>query len=424
MSAFRLGLLSVLLAIFTASATADGDAQTSSWDMKGREGSQKAASAGLTALSKGQVDAGIGHLVRATSIDPGDPVPFALLGLALDMKGRYEEGLDALHKSFKLSPQVSETALSIGITHYLMNNYDKAINAFQHVLKLNPSLCHVHGDIGWAYLRKGDFTSAKESFRKLVACFPNSQFAYHGLATVKYLEGDFAGARKAADQAQSLAPYPPTLLLLAKLDVLQGDRTRAEARVKEYNKATVKGFAQRPMTAIGYPVAHDFRFDPFLVDSFDNANLLMARLQAIPKEAGRRRSYAKQGKVSQALAQASQALARAPSDFFIAREAGLLYLADGQYSEACDRFRTVIKLCPAAAVDLLHLARALAADGKAPEASACVRQFQRLFPAARLSPVFAEIARVDPGLAEVQTAEPVGGAAESKPAPASADTGF
>ena len=391
-------ILSLFL-VFRLVPVAPALGQSQSWDYKPRERSQQAASAGLTALTKGYVDQAIDSLITATNADPNDPLPYHLLGLALAMKGRCEEALDAMRKSYKLAPKMGETVLSIGVVHYLMHNYDKALNAWRKTLELNPKLCHVVGDMGFAYMRKGEFDKATEAFRKLINCHPNSQLAYHGLATVKYLSGDFKGARQAAEHAQSIAEYPPVVLLLAKLDFLAGDRSRAVQRVQEYNKLTRRPFVQRSMTAIGYSVQHDFRWDPFLADNYDNAFLLNARALDLPREASRQRSLSRQGRAADAIARARAAVSGASGDYFVRRELGLLLLADGQYSEAVEQFQEVLRLCPGCWVDVLHLGRALALDGKPADASAQVRRFQRKFPDARLSPSLIDIARVDPGLA-------------------------
>ncbi|MBI4533254.1 MAG: tetratricopeptide repeat protein [Candidatus Melainabacteria bacterium] len=376
-------------------------AQTQSWDYRARERSQSLASAGVTYLTKGSIDQAIASLLEATRSDPADYLPYALLGLALDIKERHSEGLDALHHAYKLAPKVSETVLSIGITHYLMHNYDKAINAWRKALELSPNLCHVYANLGYSYLRQADLEHAGECFGRLTSCYPNSQVAYQGLATVNYFKGDFASAREAAEQAQTIWPYQPNLLILAKLDVLQGDKSRAEKRIAELIKRTRKPWIQRTMTAIGYPIQHDFAWDPYLADNYDNAYLLKARTLNWTKEVSRTRSLSRQGKATEAVERGKRSLASHPKDYYILHELGLLQLSDGQYSDASEKFREALGVCPDCHVDLLHLARALSADGKAAEASAQVRQFQRWHPKERLSPMFLDIARVDPGLAEI-----------------------
>ena len=380
-----------------------GFTQTQSWGYKAQEQSQAASSAGLTLLTKGSVDQAISSLLEATRLDANDPLPYALLGLALDMKGRYGEANDALHKSYNLNPKLSETVLSIAITHYLTHNYNKSINALREVLKLNPNLCHIYAAMGYAYLRQADLAHASDCFRRLINCYPNSQVAYQGLSTVKYLMGDFTGARQAADQSQTIFVYPPAVLLLAKLDFLTGDRSRAQRHVQEYIKLTSKPRAERPMTSIGYAAQHDFRWDPFLADCYDNAFLLQARTLNLPRDASRQRSLSRAGKAEQSIHKANLALAGVPEDFYIKRELGLLHLAHGDYSDAAAEFKEALKLCPECHVDLLHLGRALSLDGKSAEASYFVRKFQQKYPSAQLAPVFTEIARVDPGLSETSS---------------------
>jgi tetratricopeptide (TPR) repeat protein len=392
--------LALLLAGLTALTVSAGvsSAQSQSWRVDARTHSQAATSRALTQMAHNQVDSAVSSLVEATNADASDSLPFAVLGLALDVKGRYNEALDALHKSWELNSHDSETALSIGVTHYLMHNYEKAVNAWQKALELNHNLCHIHGDIGFAYMRMADLGKAEDHFRRLISCFPNSQFGYQGLATIQYLSGDFEAARRSAEHAQSILSYPPVILLLAKLDFLQGDRARALKRTAEYTVASKKPGWQRSMTAIGYPAQHDFKWDPFLIDNYDNAYLLQSRALDLPKEASRQKSLRKQGKAASIVAQVKAELGKSAGDYYLVRELALAELAGADYSDATEHFKQVVDTCRGCFVDWLHLGRALSLDGKAPEASRAVRHFQQKNPAQRLAGAFTAIARVDPGL--------------------------
>ncbi len=395
-----LGKLAVLLAGITAwtLSCSQASAQGQSWRVEPRTHSQSATSRAITQMAHNQVDSAISSLMEATSADASDSLPFAVLGLALDMKGRYNEALDALHKSWELNSRDSETALSIGVTHYLMRNYEKAVNAWQKALELNHNLCHIHGDIGFAYMRLADLAKAEDHFRRLISCFPNSQFGYQGLATIQYLSGDFEAARRSAEHAQSISSYPPVILLLAKLDFLQGDRARALKRTAEYATTIKKTGWQRSMTAIGYPVQHDFKWDPFLLDNYDNAYLLQSRALELPKESSRQRSLSRQGKASTVISQVKDELGKSAGDYYLTRELALAELASADYSDATEHFKHVVDTCHGCFADWLHLGRALSLDGKAPEASRAVRYFQQKHPSQRLAGAFTSISRVDPGL--------------------------
>src|SRR5262249_57501048 len=99
----KLQVISLIMLLIQLVAAVPARCQSQSWDYKARERSQQAASAGLTALTKGLVDQAVASLIVATNADTNDPLPFHLLGLAPAMKGRSDQSLDALRKSYRLS---------------------------------------------------------------------------------------------------------------------------------------------------------------------------------------------------------------------------------------------------------------------------------------------------------------------------------
>lgn len=374
------------------------------WDVKSRQHAENLKSAGITQLQLGQTEKAIGIFRKAASADPTNANPYNALGMALAKQGNYGEALDAFHKAYSLKPS-SETLLATGVVYYLQRDYDAAINSWNKIVEANPKLCHVYGDIGFALMRKGQFSEAETYFDKLVRCHPNTELGYHGLAMVRYLTGDFIAAKQAADRAESLSSYAPVVLLQAKLDFLRGDVSRGTRRAQQYNRITSnRKWKQRPMTEIGFPLQHEFHWDPFLSDSWDNGYLLMARAQPLPQNQSAQRSFSRRGKAQLAIATAQEVLKDHPDDLFVLRELGLAQLADGDNSSAADTFEKVLRVSRNANVDLLHLARALALDGKVDQASEQVREFRRRQPRQQLAPAFSEIGKVDPALQhETQT---------------------
>ncbi len=375
------------------------------WDTKARERSQRLHSAALTALDKGQTTQAAVLLNQATSVDQGDAIAFNTLGLTLAKQGKYDEALDALQKAFKLTHS-AETLLDTGMVYYLQHDYDAAVTSWNKAIESDGKLYPVYGDLGFAYIRKGDFTNAEDSFRKLIRVRPNSQLAYRGLALANYLSGEVSDAMKAADHGRTLSPgWQPVLLLLAKLEFLQGNTEAGKLRVREWQAATPKKKSTPfSMTVLGYPVQHDFHWDIFAADNFDNGNFLLARTRLLPGEDGGRRSYCSKGKMSAVLPQARAAAEAAPEDFYILREVGLLELANGQYSAAAEHFAKVLELCPTCRVDWLHLARAQSLAGKASEASYAVQEFRRQLPSEKISPLFLELANAAKGEAAPEKA--------------------
>ncbi|MBX9687078.1 MAG: tetratricopeptide repeat protein [Candidatus Obscuribacterales bacterium] len=379
-----------------SSALAQGHLQT--WNTSNREKSQRLTSAAMTALNKGQLSQASRLLLDATQADPTDAVPFAALGMTYIRQGKNSEALDALKKSYQISKN-AETLISSGFAYFMDHDYDAAIASWSKALERDPKLVELNGDIGFAFLRKGEFAKADEAFRALIRYRPSSQLAYQGLANLNYLAGNFSAARKAAEHAQSIQSYYPVLLLLAKLDFLQGDPKTGQKRVSEWLRASSgKKTLLRSMTDIGYSAQHDFHWDPFLSDNFDTGRLLLARAQSSGKNKSgqeKQRSSGKGGKNSAVLSNARQAQFASPKDFYITRELALVEMAEGDNESAANHFRTVLQLCPACRVDWLHLARALAAQGKNSEASYAVREFQQQRPSEAIAGAFTELAKGD-----------------------------
>lgn len=395
------------------------------WDTKAREKSQRLNSAGTTALDKGQIAQAIILLNQAIAADPTDHVALNTLGVALAKQGKYDEALEHLQKAYALKHD-AETLLSTGMVYYLQHDFDAAIKSWTRALELDPKMIALHGNMGYAYLRKGDFEKAEESFHKLIKVKPNSTLAYKGLALTKYLSGEVSSAMKLAEHARTLAPNSaPLLLILAKLDFIQGNADSGKARLREWQKAIVakKGVTPFAMTSMGYPVQHDFHWDIFAADHFDNGNFLLARTRILPKEEGSRRSYASKGKMTIAMAAAKSAAEADPEDYFVLRELGLLELANADYNSAADHFAKVLQLCPSCRIDWLHLARAQFLGGKPNEAAYAAREYFRQLPEEKISSVFSSLAATakDESAAPPQQSTPA--AAKKQPAEAGG-TGF
>lgn len=401
----------ISLAVSQAVLPNRAEAQALNWNTKAREQSQNLTSRAQNALVKqqtlkGALDQAISLLLEATRADANDPLPYCILGITLNMKGRYEEALDALNRSYKLDPRRVETLLAIGFTQYMAHDYDKAISAWNQILTLDPNVPQVWANLGYAYMRKGDFERALQFFKMLTKKVPSSQLAYQGIALTNYLEGDLKQSKSAAGQAQSIAPYPPVVLLQAKLAFLEGDRTEGTRLAQAYNKMTKKPFLQRAMTELGFSKQHDFRWDPYLEDNFDNGYFLMARTLT-PKEASKQKSLCKQGKLDQIMSKAKERLS-GDQDFYVMREVGLLQMASGANAEAAETFKTVCTNIPSCHIDLLHAGRSYFLAGQPGVAAAAVRRYQEMFPDQKLSAAMADIAKVSaaPPPQTQQTIEP------------------
>jgi tetratricopeptide (TPR) repeat protein len=400
-------LLSAIFAIGACILMAqNGQAQMSNyWPGTGRQNAENECARAVSLLEMGQIDNALAAIAKGTRDDATDPWPPQLQGSALMIQGRYPEALDSLQRAYAMQP-TNEIILTTGLVYYLQHDYDAALNAYQKILQTNPKLCNIYANIGMAYFRKGDLQKAKEYFSRLVVCNPNSELGYFGLALTNYEEGNFQQAIEEAQRAESIESYPPAVFLLAQLDYLSGNRSRAN---KEANKDTTwayKHWKKRSMIELGFPKQHDFRFDPYLVEQFDNAYFLLARMEPRPFF---KREFCSWGHLDAALKHAESAMSvvvppgeqpgpQPAGDWWAEQQVGLLRLSQGDYSGAAEALSRSLAHCPECRATTLHLAEAYNGDGKSEMASGMVQDFRKTQPAQDVAQHFKTMSKVDPAL--------------------------
>lgn len=409
-------LFSMLLISSSLSAFAQGHLQ--SWNTNQRERSQRLLSAAMTNMNKGFYEKASTLLLEATQSDPTDATSAATLGLVYVRQGKYGEALDVLKRAYQLE-KTAEILVTTGFAYYLQHDYDAAIASWTKALERDSRITEINGDIAFAYLRKGDFAKADEYFRLLIKTRTGSQFAYHGLAVMNYLAGNLNASRRAAEHAETIKSYYPVLLLLTKLDYLQGDATAAQKHLAAWQKASSnKRPSLRPMTAIGYPAQHNFNWDPFLLDNFDTGKFLQARVNQKPADSKKKTSSSVLKGADAALSAAKQAQFSAPKDYYIMREMALIEMAMGDYDSAATHFREVLQACPSCVIDWLHLAKALSLQSKMDNASYALNEFKRQRPQEQIAKSFSDLTSASPASIP-ELAAPV-----EKKAPKEGESGF
>lgn len=388
-------------------AFAQGNLHT--WNTHKREQSEKLLSSAMTWLKLGETKKASELLLQACNEDPTDAAPASLLGLTYSVQGKYSQAMESLRKAYELG-HGQETLLCAGFNYYLQHDYDSAIASWKKVIDKDPRKAEAYACIGFAQMRKGDFAEADKSFRKAIEGRPSSQIAYEGLAWLNYLSGDFKSARNAAEHAQSIRPYHQVLLIMAKLDYLQGAPEAGRKRVSEWARSSADTKVERcSMTEFGFPPQHDFGWDPFLSGIFDNGYLLMARAEKSRTQGdGKQRSLARKGCIEKALAEAKETLSAADNDLFAKRELALLELTNGDYAAAEQHFQQLLQSYPGCKVDWLHLARALFLQGKSGEASYAAGEFRRLRPEQKIADAFMDLSKGQPVESTASDKEPPG----------------
>lgn len=377
-------VISLTLAISSAHF---GLAQTQHWNTQPREKSQKMASAALNQLVLSKADTAIPLLIEGTRADPTDPLPFMLLGMALNMKGRYQEALDALKQAYELDNKARETYLTVGFSHFLSRRYEQAINIWVKVLQSNPDVVQIYTNIGYAYLRNGKLEDAENNLRECAKRSSYSQPAYRGLMLLHYLNGNFPIARSAGQQAGS-ASGRQVPLVLAEMEFLQGNAQAASKQLSAVPRPSKKARPTFDMVSIGYLPQHDFHFDPFTKDYFDNESLIEARFVDLPKRESRRVQLARKGKADAALSEITNLLSTSPDDPYLNFQSGTIHLSNGEYAAASAGFVKVLAKVPEWHCAKLYLALSRFREGNIEKAKYALEGFERACPGRQVAPVF------------------------------------
>ncbi len=378
---------SLVLAI---SSTHFGFAQTQHWKTQAREKSQRLASAALNQLVLSKADLAIPLLSDATRVDPTDPLPFMLLGMALNMNGRYQEALDSLKQAYTLDSKARETYLTVGFSHYLSRRYEQAINIWVKVLQSNPDVVQIYTNIGYAYLRDGKLEEAENNLRECAKRSSYSQAAYRGLMLLHYLNGNFPIARSAGQQAGS-ASGRQVPLVLAEMEFLQGNAQAASKQLSAIQRPTKKARPTFDMISIGYLPQHDFHFDPFTKDYFDNESLIEARFVDLPKRESRRAQLTRKGKADAALSELKNLLSNSPDDPYLNFQSGTIHLSNGEYAAASADFVKVLGKVPEWHCAKLYLALSRFREGNIEKAKYALEGYERACPGRQIAPIFTTI---------------------------------
>lgn len=401
--------------------------QTQHWNTQAREKSQRLASAAQNQLVLSKAEEAIPLLTDATRADPTDPLPFMLLGMALNMRGRYQEALDALKQAYALDSKARETYLTVGFSHFLSRRYEQAVGVWSKVLQSNADVVQIYTDIGYAQLRDGKIEEAENSLRECAKRSSYAQAAYRGLMLLHYLNGNFPIARSAAGQAGS-AGGKQVALILAEISYLEGNAQQASKQLSSAARSTSKKGA-RPtfdMVTIGYLPQHDFHFDPFVKDYFDNESLIEARFVDLPKRESRRASLARKGKVDQAMAEVKTLLSTSPNDPYLLLQSGMFGLANADYANASQDFAKVIGRAPDWHLAKLYLSLSRFREGKLDAAKTALEGFERACPGRQIAPIFSMIKNANSPSQPDQSADKKddGFTVPSSAPPSKGDAGF
>jgi Flp pilus assembly protein TadD len=121
---------------------------------------------GRTLLESGQLNAAIGELSRAASLDPQLAQAHSLLAVAYDRKGLHERARDSYERAIDLNERDAQALNNLGYSLYLNGNYRAAVDRLKRAAKLAPSDQRVWNNLALAQCRLGKYDDAYKSFAR------------------------------------------------------------------------------------------------------------------------------------------------------------------------------------------------------------------------------------------------------------------
>jgi tetratricopeptide (TPR) repeat protein len=169
---------------------------------------------GQALQGEGRFDDAIAKYNAALSLQPSNPTPYNLLGVAELQRGDAAKALEHLNRALQLAPSYSDARNNRGTTYFQLDQLAQAEADFLAVLtdRTYANRAGVYFNLGRVYERRGDLAGAEENLRK--AAVPSGPAeAYLVLAEVEEKLGKIDSAETVLRAAQSRDPDQPNVLL-------------------------------------------------------------------------------------------------------------------------------------------------------------------------------------------------------------------
>lgn len=180
-----------------------------------------------------RLDAAIGLLRKALSLDFRTAPLLARLGLYLQESGRIEESVAVLEEAAELGPDDAEVRNDLGVALFKSGRADRAAEEFQKAIGLDPSNAMAYNNLGNVRLALQAFEDAGAAFEKAVSFDPRLASAYNGWGAVAYRRGDVGEAVARWERAIGLDPKQPDALYNLGRAYLRQDRKKDALRIFE-----------------------------------------------------------------------------------------------------------------------------------------------------------------------------------------------
>jgi Tfp pilus assembly protein PilF len=163
---------------------------------------------GDSMLKEGRSTQALAELIRASELDPDNPLIRNVLGVAYLEKGMIPSAIEQFKKALDLDPEYVEVHNNMGTALLREGKVEEAIRELRKAQDhpLYPTPHFVQYNLGQAYYKLKDYKSAREHFQRAVKISPVYSLAYHGLGLTFMATGQWDEAAEALKKAIENAP--------------------------------------------------------------------------------------------------------------------------------------------------------------------------------------------------------------------------
>ncbi|HEV2292561.1 MAG TPA: tetratricopeptide repeat protein [Tepidisphaeraceae bacterium] len=177
----------------------------------------------VRAKERGDTDAAIGALERATEANPNLTMARGLLGDLYRAEGEYEKATAQYEALVRLDPYSALNHYKLGVSYQFLQRLRESANAYLRAIELDPKDADAHMNLALVYLAMGQLDDAVRYAERATLLDPSSAVAFSNLGVVLEARGDFARAESAYRRSLDLdSTQIETLLNLGANLIKQG----------------------------------------------------------------------------------------------------------------------------------------------------------------------------------------------------------
>jgi len=176
----------------------------------------------------------IDTLAKVTESGRADAEAYDLIGRGYAAVGRGPDAIEAFQKAQALAPNDVGVQTRLASVRMGMGDAETAVGNLEHTLQLAPKLPAVGEALFFAALATGDTSKAADALDKIRAAQGDNEIVGNLNGLLKMANLDFDGAKTTfADLMKKYPDFLPAKINLARVYLMEGNRTEAEALLQQ-----------------------------------------------------------------------------------------------------------------------------------------------------------------------------------------------